>query len=323
MRFRIVFAVVLAGLALGLPLSPWGIAYITAWCTWLVAPLAKTKPRIASVRRFALLVAVTTLLVRTCLGAELDGDGLGVISEADIAIPVAAALPLVEHDAVGLRESMTERYRAMRADVGEPPIPVFHSWAGRNATLRLDVDDPKLGVVFLHGYAGNFALPCWHVARAARDVGGSTRCPSSGFAARWRSAAKVRRQIQELREQGADAIVLAGISAGAIGASRLAPGLRREIDGLMLLAGVSGRAGRPGVPVLTIGGRRDSMTSAVALRRYGRRHGRHVELEGGHFALLQEHEVAHDAMVQWLSERVRDVDDRTASTRSRRHRSRR
>ena len=317
-RVRIVLAALLAALALGLPLSPWGIAHATGLCTWLLAP--KLGPL---ARRMALLIVVATVAARMSFPTALDGEGVRLVGESDIAVPAAALLPLVEPDAKGLRASMSARYRAMRADVGDPPLPLFHSWLGREATLRLDVREPTLGVVFLHGYAGNFALPCWHVARAAREAGGSTRCPSSGFHARWTEIQRVRREIRHLREAGAPRVVLAGISAGAIGASRLAPELRREIDGLLLLAGVSARAGAPRVPVLTIGGRRDRMTSPGALRRYGRRYGRHVSLEGGHFALLEEHAVAHEAMVTWLSERVRDAANRTESGPTRRRPSRR
>lgn len=317
-RFRIFLAALIAALALGLPLSPWGIAYASALVTAL---LAKRLGPVA--KHMAWLIVATTLLARMSFPTELDGDGLRIVGESDIALPVAALLPWVEPDAEGLRETMAARYRAMREDVGDPPLPVFHSWARQPATLRMDVPSPRLGVVFLHGYAGNFALPCWHVARAAREVGGSTRCPSSGFDARWRNIDDVRAEISELRSEGASRIVLAGISAGAIGASRLAPRLRREIDGVLLLAGVSRHAGRPGVPVLTIGGRRDTMTSAADLRRYGRLHGRHVSLEGGHFALLDCHELAHREMVSWLSERARAGDDRRVSGRRRHRRSRR
>lgn len=318
MRLRVLLSVLIAAFALGLPLSPWGIAYASALVTALLA-----KRLGPGAKRMAVVIFATTLLARMSFPTDLDGEGIRIVGESDIALPVAALLPWVEPDAEGLRTTMGARYRAMRADVGDPPVPVFHSWAGGPATLRMDVPEPRVGVVFLHGYAGNFALPCWHVARAAREVGGSTRCPSSGFSGRWRNIDDVRAEIADLRARGAPRIVLAGISAGAIGASRLAPRLRREIDGVLLLAGVSRHAGRPGVPVLTIGGRRDGMTSPTDLRRYGRRHGRHVSLEGGHFALLEEHELAHREMVDWLSERVRGEGGRRASGRPRHPRSRR
>ncbi|MEO1272150.1 MAG: hypothetical protein AAFX99_28985, partial [Myxococcota bacterium] len=44
---------------------------------------------------------------------------------------------------------------------------------------------PSRAVVFLHGYAGNFTLPCWQIAQAARLAGAVTVCPSVGLKGDW------------------------------------------------------------------------------------------------------------------------------------------
>ncbi|MEM9067742.1 MAG: hypothetical protein AAGE52_04525 [Myxococcota bacterium] len=313
--------------AIALPLSPLGFVYLGV-TTGLVARHLRRKdsedrrvaPRWLRRALVGALVATLALVEVAARFGELAHDKLAVavIDEADIALPVASLLPLVEPDARGLRRSMGAAYRDMRKDVGVYGTPVFASWAGQNATLSMKRDG-DLGVVFLHGWAGNFALPCWQVAQAAANAGGSTLCPSGGFDARWqRHEDRVRAAIARLRADGKRHIVLAGISAGGIGASRLAPRLRRQIDGVLLIAGASRHAGPPRVPVLTIGGDRDTMTSPVSIRRYGRRYGRHVALEGGHFALLEEPEVAHDAMVAFFQRVQGRATPRARPDRSRR-----
>jgi pimeloyl-ACP methyl ester carboxylesterase len=150
-----------------------------------------------------------------------------------------------------------------------------------------------LGVVFLHGLAGNFALPCLEVARAARRSGAETICPSTRFEGDWwrgDGEAIIRASIAHLRSRGARAIVLVGLSHGGLGASRLAGRLGREIDGLVLVSGVAANAPTPRVPTLVVQGERDAMARTGAVRAWarGRVRVRYVELPGTHFVLLEE-----------------------------------
>lgn len=150
----------------------------------------------------------------------------------------------------------------------------------------------EVGVVFLHGFAGSFALQCLEVARVARDGGARTVCPATSFEGAWwrgDGEAITRASIAHLRARGARRIVLVGLSNGGVGASRLAPRLRAEIDALVLLSGLSPRAPSPGVPTLVVQGEHDTMVPTRLVRGWarGRSGVRYAELDGTHFVLLE------------------------------------
>src|SRR4051794_16250889 len=44
---------------------------------------------------------------------------------------------------------------------------------------------PKRGIIFLHGYGGNFTLQCWLVAHAGERIGAITVCPSTEPSGNW------------------------------------------------------------------------------------------------------------------------------------------
>jgi pimeloyl-ACP methyl ester carboxylesterase len=167
-----------------------------------------------------------------------------------------------------------------------------------------------LGVVFLHGFAGNFALQCLEVARVARAHGALTICPSTRFEGDWwrgDGESITRASIAHLRARGAREIVLVGLSNGGIGASRLAPRFGSEIDGLVLLSGLSPRAPTPHVPTLVVQGDRDAMVPTRAVRAWarGRARVRYVELSGTHLVLLEERERVAEALGRALTSRAR------------------
>ncbi|MCA9575783.1 MAG: hypothetical protein H6726_03595 [Sandaracinaceae bacterium] len=187
----------------------------------------------------------------------------------------------------------------MRASA--PPVPTtLLDGQGPDAfdaiVVRLRPEDAPavpLGIVFLHGFAGNFALQCLEVARSARAVGALTVCPSTTFDGRWAEPAgeaTVRASIAYLRAEGAQRMVLAGISAGAIGASQLAPRLDATVDGMVLLSGVSSRAATPRVPTLLVQGDHDAMVRTARVRAWAHGHPRvrYRELPGTHFVLLEQ-----------------------------------
>lgn len=175
-------------------------------------------------------------------------------------------------------------------------------------------DDPRGSVVFLHGYAGNFVLQCWQVAVAARAAGMRTVCPSTDFTGRWSDphGERIARAALAYARRG-DVTILAGLSAGGMGASRLAPGLHAELDGLVLLSGVDPGAGDPGVPTLVLHGDHDHMARVSDARAYRDAHRgrvRYVELHGTHFVLLEEHEAVRAAITRFLLERQAAVERR-------------
>lgn len=206
-------------------------------------------------------------------------------------------------------------YVRMRAQDGSVPTPAPGTYLGLQSPQGHDVvviggEDPTPdAVVFLHGYAGNFTLYCWHVAEAFR---GRARvyCPSMGPQARWWTRAGQRTLASTLdhaRAQGATRIVLAGLSNGAVGAGRLAPRFRKQLAGLILLSG-SPRVPPPrGLPVLVVHGTADPMSSASAARRYARQAGRagvYHAVEGGHFIALSRHGAVSQHLRHWFGTAV-------------------
>lgn len=207
-------------------------------------------------------------------------------------------------------KALIEGYREMRAAEGDAPSPVLATYAGMQRPEHSDVlvvdqvDAPRGAVVFLHGYGGSFALPCWQLARAAAAAGFITYCPSLRPRADWWSADGeriVRETMRLAAARGLGRIVLAGLSNGAMGAARLAPRMRGSLVGLVLVSGAPADAAAPNVPALVIHGRHDSMASAAAARSYASiHHAKYVDLDAGHFALLVRREESMRAFREWL-----------------------
>ncbi len=188
-----------------------------------------------------------------------------------------------------------------------------HDTADAFAAYVVEPDgEPRGSVVFLHGYAGNFVLQCWQVAVAARAADMRTVCPSTEFSGHWSDGhgERIARAALVYARRGG-ATILAGLSAGGIGASRLAPDLAGEIDGLVLLSGADPIAADPGVPTLVVQGDHDHMTPAGDARAYRDRYRsrvRYVELEGTHFVLLEQHADVRAAITRFLLERRDSAD---------------
>lgn len=193
-------------------------------------------------------------------------------------------------------------YEATEADAPRLGTPIVATLLGQQRPQAFDaiVASPRgapsgLGVVFLHGSAGSFVLPCLEVVRAARRRGAHTICPATDIEGAWWRADDeviVRASIRHLRALGARRVVLVGLSNGGIGASRLAPRLRGELEGLVLISGVSRDAPSPAVPTLLLQGSDDSMVPTAAVRDWASRHPRvhYLELPGTHFVLLERRE---------------------------------
>lgn len=169
-----------------------------------------------------------------------------------------------------------------------------------------DGAQPKLALIFLHGYGGNFTLQCWLVARAAERAGALTVCPSTGPSGEWWEAqgeAILRQTLAYLRGRGIQRIYLSGLSNGGIGASRLAGRFVSDLAGLILISGADPGAPISGLPVLVIQGRGDERIPASLSERYVAAAGAtatYLPLEGDHFVLLKQSDQIQDTMVNWL-----------------------
>jgi hypothetical protein len=268
--------------------------------------------RVAIAGACLVVVPIGVRLVTTKKAGEVRAIDR-VVDERDLAVNAARAMAythfMSDPDVPELPAAMRAAYDEMDREEGSLPSPFVATYLGLQAPKASDtielMRDGDAAVVFLHGSAGNFTMSCWLFARAAARAGMSTACPSTSWVGDWWTHANeriVRDTIASLRARGKTRIFLAGLSNGGIGASRLAPRLAGEIDGLVLVSGAAPDAGAPGVPTLVVQGRVDGQVSTPMVRGYASRVGaKYVELEAGHFALLVERERAGGAITDWLT----------------------
>lgn len=317
----------LAALALVFGASWSGLAYAAGVIVIggsLAARGAVARRRLAAGLGAAILLATFTVRAqapkaRASLVVGPAGDSplqpLGrLVDEGDAATLAATTLVasgrLPDPEAKLVPAAMRDAYRRMREAEGDMPSPVLATYTRGQSPSAFDIlvldgiARPRGAVIFLHGFGGGFALPCWLMANAARAADLVTFCPSTGPMGDWWSRdgeETVRRTIALARARGLDRIILAGLSNGGIGASRLAPRLRGQIQGLVLVSGAAPEAARSGVPTLVVHGAGDSMCPAGQARAYATRNGaRWVQLGGAHFGMLTHEEDYRSAMADWL-----------------------
>ena len=248
----------------------------------------------------------------------------GWLDEQDVVLTATQGLlaqgRLPAREAKNLAAHMATAYARMRKAEGTVPSPFMATYLGLQSPNRFDAlvveprqkPEPKsrVGVIFLHGFAGGFTLPCWLVGQAVRaSVGGVTVCPSVGWRAKWwkkPGRQTVQATMNYLHRRGVKRIFLAGLSDGAIGVSLIAPGLRKELAGAILIAGVAQSARAPGRPALVIHGRGDSMAPKAWMRKYAGLSKRttYREVPGGHFVLLTQEKKVLAHLTRWLRRQV-------------------
>jgi hypothetical protein len=244
---------------------------------------------------------------RTLLGAPAIPDPALVAERALVLTAARVAIAngtIAAQESVGLVDALDDGYDRMLAAAPQIERP-------SSDLMRIDASagvspHHRLGVVFLHGYGGSFAIQCWHVAAAMQRARPLTLCPSLGVSGAWwtrRGRDAIEAAIAELRRGGTTQIVLVGLSNGARGAATWASKLDPPPAGVVLLSGAASTAPPRGMPVLVIGGDRDTMSSPRAQRRWAARagtRGRYVSLSGNHFAFLTAWPDAAAAIDRWL-----------------------
>lgn len=260
-------------------------------------------------------------------GGDGNGDGGGgarlvnrLLDEGDVAVAgtrMLFATGTYSDDRDALPPAMKDAYGSMRRDHGEVPSPLVATYLGLQHSKAHDLvliepeataAAPRSAIVFLHGYAGNFVLPCWQIAHAVASLDAVTACPSTRWVGDWWSPegeATVRRTVALLRARGIERIVLAGLSNGGEGASRLAPRMKGMFAGLILISGVDPGAGSAGVPTLIIHGTRDAVAPFGSSLLYAKRPGtKLVALDAGHFAMLVRAEETNRAVHHFMAGRI-------------------
>jgi pimeloyl-ACP methyl ester carboxylesterase len=325
-------ALPLALLAATTPVSAIGFLYVLGALVTIAglvtASLRRTRRR--GVTRAGLALLATAMLVRLIAaghgrtvamtrGGSASAPLLDrLLPEADVAVTSARAVILTgmlpANDTKNLVPTLKRAFATMNEAEGSAPSPVVMTTLnGQNAdafdTLEVSAPTPDAhtAVLFLHGYGGNFTLQCWMIAQAARRAGAATFCPSTRLSGDWWSAAGreiVRATMGRLRQRGFDTVVLAGLSNGAVGASRIAPALHGSIVGLLLVSGAASDAPPAGVRTLAIEGSRDTMMSPRVVRQYAEQTGaEYVDIDGTHFLLIEQPDMTTDAMGRWLAAR--------------------
>lgn len=267
----------------------------------------KKWPR--GVSRAGLIAIFAVVFVRCCSAGS--GESLHMatsarlvdrlLDEQDVALSGMRVLSggrLLQDDKKELPGAMREAYAQMREEQGDAPSPFVATYLGLQRPSAYDMilvdppgQTPTTAVVFLHGYAGNFALPCWQIAQAVKGLDVLTACPSTTFVGAWGSPdgeETVRDVVKVLRERGITRMVLAGLSNGGYGASTLAPKLGSTFAGYVFISGVEDDAGPAGAPVLLVHGAHDSMAGYGEAVSYQSKHAnaKLVTLNAGHFAML-------------------------------------
>jgi len=338
-----IFALVILGVVAVLAIlgawAPWspsgwfasGVVAVGA----LAVSLKEPKPRRGL--SLAALVLLAILLVVRIVGA---GDGMitmrtlpsgeaarllaRLIDEQDLALAGARALTLrgrlTTDERARLVPAMREAYLEMRRDDVVSPSPVLDTLLGRQEPNAFDalIIEPraepkpsvpiKFGVIFLHGYAGSFALECWLVARASREIGAVTICPATSFRGQWRNQAGehiLRASLDYLHRRDIKRVFLAGLSNGAMGASALSAQFASLFEGLILLSGAPASGENGGLPTLVVHGAQDPMAPVRSAKKFAERHkATYAEFPGGHFVLLTQRTKTREAIVKWLMQQT-------------------
>jgi predicted esterase len=238
-----------------------------------------------------------------------------LLSERDVSIAAATILvasgALPAADSAEFLPALVHAYDRMQAEEGEVGSPLLSTWLGGEGpdrfhlyTVAHDAPEPDRAVVFLHGFAGSFAVQCWHAARAFERFRATTHCPSVGFHGDWWTARGRRvlgAVLDDLEASGVERVVLVGLSNGARGAAVLARRFASRLDGVVVISGAAGVA-PPRLPVLAIQGTDDTMFPARVARSYARaaRNGTYAPIEGGHFVFLEDWEDVRSAVDRWI-----------------------
>jgi pimeloyl-ACP methyl ester carboxylesterase len=318
--------------------SPSGWGYVVGLAVTAAGLLTRPWRRRRGLTRAGLALVLLVAAGRLALAdghrmetLRLPGGGLRwvnrLVAERDGTLLAAHALMLSgglpRADARAFIPALEAAFDRMDAAEGPFATPAVATYLGLQSPQSFDavVIPPPGGatseaaVIFLHGYAGNFAVYCWQLAQAAHAISALTVCPSVGPAGDWWSR-KGERTLEAtldwLADRGIRRVYLAGLSNGGAGASVLVGRVshpRISLRGLLLISGAWSEAPTPTVPTLLVQGRDDSMMPTRSMRAIAARLGglaTYVEVDSGHFAFLDRHRECERAIARWLVRRERE-----------------
>ena len=247
-----------------------------------------------------------------------------VLNERDIVLFGAQIGPyfglISPSEKESLVSSFSQTYQDMNSHGATSLSPFLATYLGQQRTDRFDLvivepesaSLPQNGILFLHGFGGNFTVQCWLLAKPGHRINAVTVCPSTGASGQWWNSEGetiLRETLTYLQQRGVARIYLAGLSNGAIGASRLADDLKADIAGLILISGADPTATMTGLPVLVIHGEYDERIPVSLMEQYVDAAGESATyhlFEGDHFLLLKQADRVQAMIADWLGEQQVD-----------------
>ena len=241
-----------------------------------------------------------------------------ILDEQDVvlfgtqAAPYLGAISPLERESLDLKFS--QAFQEMKAQGVTPLSPFLTTYLGRQSPNEFDVviaepssgKRPTTGILFLHGFGGNFTLQCWLMAQAGDSIDAITVCPSTDPSGYWwnsQGQSILQETIAYLHQRGVERIYLAGLSNGAIGASRLAVQFKQDLAGLILISGADPNATMTDLPVLLLHGKYDERIPVSVMEQYASAAGLTATyhlFEGDHFLLLKQFDAVQEVIVTWL-----------------------
>ena len=319
-------------LSIGIPISPTGIIYLASYSLLVLgligAPWIDRWGLIVSLTGIAILFVTASVRILfppsgsqmnliTLPGPSSSRILTRIFNEQDIVLLGAKVAPSVgfvsplEHK--DLIPQLAQTYQEMRKEGVTPLSPSLTTYLGQQHPDGFDAlianpssGNSETGIIFLHGFGGNFTLQCWLIAEAGSRVGAITLCPSTDPSGQWwkdEGTTILQESLNDLKQRRVKRIYLAGLSNGGIGASRLAERFKNDISGLILISGADPNAAMTGLPVLVISGRDDERIPISLMEQYISAAGpdaTYVPFDGDHFLLLKQAGPVQETIIDWL-----------------------
>lgn len=243
-----------------------------------------------------------------------------ILNEQDVVLFGAQAAPYLGAVSASERESLdvkfAQTFHEMKTQGATPLSPFLTTYLNQQRPTTFDVviaeprsgTLPNIGIIFLHGYGGNFTLQCWLIASAGYQIDALTVCPSTRVNGNWWSLqgqAILQETMGYVQQRGVERIYLAGLSNGAIGASRLAGQYKDSLVGLILISGADPRATIPELPILVLHGKYDERIPVSLIESYAAAGGPNATFhlfESDHFLLLKQADPTRGVIGDWLSQ---------------------
>jgi hypothetical protein len=325
------------------PVSPIGVIYLLSYALVILGMVF--APRRSNVSSTFLMsgtaIVLITLAVRllfppsgervslmTLPGASGPRLLNRILDEQDVvlfgaqAAPYLGAISPTEKNSLDLKFFQT--FQEMNTQGVTPLSPFLATYLFQQRPGVFDVviaeprtrRAPKAGIIFLHGFGGNFTLQCWLMAKAGDRIDAVTVCPSTDPSGYWwnsQGQSILHETLTYLQQRGVKRIYLAGLSNGAIGASRLANQFQGDLAGLILISGADPAAAMTDLSVLLLHGKNDERIPVSVMERYASAAGAkdsYHRFDGDHFVLLKQADEVQAVIVDWLRQQEADVEDK-------------